>query len=148
MKKNKYVKLSHYEEHKDLIVDAAAKDKIQAFFKHQPTGALVPVCPKIIQRMKNGETFTFDEAEKTTDRYYFKLPDIAKRWGMEQKECLGKLMELEVPCFFIPNDVHIELDTAKVCQDDVCVFKEYIDAVEKKKVKKKIDTKPEFIAVN
>lgn len=145
MTKNKFVKYEKIGKHKDMILEAASKDKIQVFVKHKPTGALIPIKPELINRLKNGETLNLEEAEKITDRYYFKLPNLAKRWGMEQRECLGKLMELEIPCFFNPNDVPIDGDTAKVCQGDICVFKEYIDAVEKKKVKKKFDTKPDFI---
>lgn len=145
MNKHKFIKISKNMKHKEMIIDAASKDKIQVYVKHKATGALVPIKNELIDRLKNGETMHLEDAEKTTDRYYFKLPNLAKRWGLEQKECLGKLIELEVPCFFNPNDVPILEDTAKVCQDDICVFKEYIDAVEKKKVKKKIDTNPDFI---
>ncbi len=128
-----------------IIIDAACKGKITAYAKHQPTGAMIPVTQEAVARMKNGEELDIKEAEKLYDRFYFKLPSLASRWGMENKDCLGKLIELEVPCFFNPGEVPTNGNEAKVGQDDVCVFMEYVIAVEKRKVKKINDIEPRFI---
>lgn len=128
-----------------IIIDAACKGEITAYVKHEATGALVPVTKEAVSRMKNGETLDIEEAERLYDRFFFKLPSLASRWGMENKECLGKLMELEVPCFFNPGEVPHNGKEATVGQDDVCVFLEYITAVEKNKVKKVNDIEPRFI---
>jgi hypothetical protein len=85
--------------HEKIILDAAQKGDLTAYVMHSPTGAMIPVDPDAIIRMKNGETMDLAEAEKLYARFYFKLPFLAIRWGMKTKECLGKLMELEVPCF-------------------------------------------------
>jgi hypothetical protein len=128
-----------------VVIDAACEGKLTAYVKHSPTGAMIPVTMDALQRMRDGETMNIEEAERTHDRFYFRLPFLAVRWGMDSKECLGKLMELEVPCFFNPNDVPIDSNKATVGQDDVCIFQEYVEALEKKTFKKKKDVQPEFI---
>ena len=130
---------------KKAIINAAIKGNITAYVKHSPTGAMIPVTPEAISRMKNGETLDIEEAERTYNRFYFRLPFLAIRWGMENKVCLGKLMENEVPCFFNPNEVPIHNKSATVGQDDVCVFQEYVEALEKKTFKMIKDVRPEFI---
>jgi hypothetical protein len=128
-----------------IIIDAATKGEITAYIKHSPTGAIIPVTPEAVFRMKNGETLSIEEAERTYDRFYFRIPFLAIRWGMETKECLGKLIELEVPCFFNRAKVPVYGNKAMVGQDDVCVFQEYVEALEKNIIKKKKDVQPEFI---
>ena len=128
-----------------VVINAACQGDITAYVKHQPTGALIPVKPEAVRRMKAGETVGLEETERLHDRFYFKIPALAERWGMEKPNCFAKLIELEVPCFFNPNQVPIEGNEAKVGQDDVCVYQEYVEAVEKKKVKKVKDVQPEFI---
>lgn len=129
----------------NIIIDGACKGKITAYVKHKATGALIPVKSDAVKRMKNGETLDIEEAERTHDRYYFKIPMLSERWGMGKKECLGKLIELNVPCFFNPNQVPVIGDTANVGQDDVCVFKEYVNALENGIIKKVKDVEPFFI---
>jgi hypothetical protein len=128
-----------------IIMDAASKGELTAYIKHSPSGAMIPVTTEAIDRLKNGETLGIEEAERTYDRFYFKLPFLAIRWGMENKECLDKLIDLDVPCFFNPEQVPISENKATVGQDDVCVFKEYVDALEKTIIKKKKDVQPEFV---
>ena len=128
-----------------IVINAACEGKLTAYIKHNPTGALIPVTSDAVIRMKEGEELDIKEAERTYDRFYFKLPFLAIRWGMGSKECLGKLIELEVPCFFNSNETLIKGNEAHVGQDDVCIFKEYVDALEKKTIKMKKDVQPEFI---
>jgi hypothetical protein len=143
---NKFVK-SNYKGKKveKMIMDAACNGDITTYVKHKATGAKIPIATQAVRRMKNGETLDIEEAERTHDRFYFKLPNLAIRWGIEKKECLGKLIELEVPCFFNPNQVPINGNDAKVGQDDICVFNEYVEALEKNNIKKINDINPEFI---
>lgn len=129
-----------------VIIDAARKGELTAYVKHSPTGAMIPVTSEAIERMKNGETLNIEEAERNYDRFYFRLPFLAIRWGIETKECLGKLMELEVPCFFNPKEVPVSENKAMVGQDDVCIFQEYVEALEKNIFKKKKDVQPEFVS--
>ena len=142
---SKFSKLTDYsKKDQKIIIEGARDDKIDVYVKHSPTGALIPITNEAIQRVTEGETLDIEEAERTHDRFYFKLPFLAIRWGMDSKQCLGKLMELEVPCFFNPNDVPINNDMAQVSKDDICVFKEYVDALEEKIIQKVKDVQPEY----
>lgn len=142
----KFVKPNYKgKEHAKKIINAACKENITAYVKHSPTGAFIPVTTDAMQRLKDGETLAIDKAERTYDRFYFRLPFLSVRWGMENKECLGKLIKFEVPMFFNPSLVEINNNEAKVGQDDICIFQEYVEALEKKIIKKKKDVQPEFI---
>lgn len=143
---NKFVK-SNYKgkKYEKEIHKACANGDLTAYAKHNPTGAMIPIAPEAFIRIKNGETLGIEEAERTYDRFYYRLPFLAIRWGMENKECLKKLMDLEVPCFFNPNEVPISENKATVGGDDICVFKEYVDALEKSVIKIKKDVQPEFV---
>lgn len=127
-----------------LVINAACKGDLTAYVKHNPTGAMIPITSDAVRRLQNGEKIDIEEAEKTHDRFYFKLPSLAVRWGMENKECFEKLIELEVPCFFNPNQVPMDNNIATVIRDDICIFQEYVEALEKKSIKKINDLKPEF----
>lgn len=125
-----------------MIINAACKGELTAYFKHNPTGAMIPATTEAVQRMKDGETLNIEQIERAYDRFYFRLPFLAIRWGMETKECLGRLMELEVPCFYIPRETKV---AGKIGQDDICIFMEYVEALEKSVIKMKKDVHPEFI---
>jgi hypothetical protein len=142
----KFVKLKNKsKKEKKIIIDGACDNKITAYVKEEHTGALIPVTTEAVKRMRNGETLSIEEAERLHDRFYFKLPALAIRWGIDKKELLGKIIELKIPSFFNPNEVKINGNEALVGQDDVCVFKEYVDALEKKLIKMKKDIKPDYI---
>lgn len=142
----KHVKLKNKsKKHQNIITGAASKGEVTAYVQDEHTGALIPITKEAVNRMKNGETLSMEEAERLHDRFYFKLPSLAIRWGMDKKELIGKIIELKIPSFFNPNEVEITGDKALVGQDDICVFKEYIDAIEEKVIKMKKDVQPEYI---
>ncbi len=142
----KFVKPDHKgKKAEKKIISAACKGDLTAYVKHYPTGAMIPLCAEAVERMNNGETLDIEQAERRNDRYYFSLPFLAIRWGMETKDCLDLLIKSEVPCFFNPREVEINGNSALVGQDDICVFKEYVDALEENLVKKQKDIQPEFI---
>jgi len=142
----KFIKLKNKnKKERNILTDAASKGELTAYIKHDPTGALVPVSKDAIKRMENGEMLDFHEAERLYDRFYFKVPFLAIRWGIITTECLGKLIEFKIPSFFNPNEVEIKGNKASVGADNVCVFKEYVDALEKKIMKIKKNVEPEYI---
>jgi len=139
----KYVKANYKGKRSEkIVINAACKGELTAYVKHSPTGALIPVTSDAVIRMKNGETLDIEQAERLYDRFYFKLPFLAIRWGMETKECFGKLMDLQVPLFFNPYEAEL---AGAIGQDDLCVFQEYVEALEKTTIKMKKDVQPEFI---
>lgn len=133
IKPNKYGK-----ELEKKVIEGAAKRELTTYVKHKKTGAVVPIDSKFVMRMANGESFDIGEAERRYNRRYFKVEKLTDRWDMESDDIVAILMEFEVPCFFNPNEVEHDETTAKVGCNDICVFEEYVLAIEKKrKLKKK-----------
>ncbi len=131
---------------KKAILDAAANGELSTYIVHKETGAKVPIKKEAIQRLKRGDEMDLEEAERTTNRYYFNMYNLSLRWNMKPEECFDKLRPFNLPFFFNPNHVPILDDySAMVGINDVCMFLEYILAVEEKLELTINDIAPEFI---
>ena len=142
----KYVKADYKgKKNAKKIIDSAKSGKITAYAKHDGTGAIIPIDPEFIQKMQNGESYSLEEAEKRYDRFMFKLPELALRWGLDNKETLGVLIGFSVPCFVNPRELDKKNDSALIGSEDVCVFFEYVEAIENNHgIQKKNDIEPIF----
>ena len=134
----KLVKPSKYgKEMENKIFDAASKGELTAFDKHKKTAAVIPIENEIIKKMKSGESFDIGDAERKHNRRFFKVEKLTIRWDMEPNSIVKILQEFEVPCFFKPDEVEHDGISAIVGCGDICVFEEYILAIEKKRNLKK-----------
>src|SRR6185369_16829318 len=128
-----YVK-PDWKKYKKHILDATKSGQLTAYAKHDSTGAMVPIDPSYIQKMKEGKTY---------DRFMFKLHDLATRWELNTKDTLGILIKFEVPCFVNPRELDQKDNSSLVGSEDVCIFAEYVEALEKNKsIEKKNNINP------
>lgn len=126
------------------VMDAASQGNITIYVKHKKTGAAVPIDSEYVKRMTNGDTVNLSDAERRYNRRYFKVDKLSIRWDMDSDDIVAVLMEFEVPCFFIPNEVEHDGFSASVGCDDICVFEEYVLAIEKKRKLKKKNVKSNY----
>ena len=128
--------------------DAFATGELSGYVKHKKTGANIPVDGEIAKRMYNGETFDISDAERKYNRRYFKVEKLTIRWDMEPDDIVSILMEFEVPCFFNSGEVEYDATSAQVGCNDVCVFEEYVLAIEKKRRLKKKEVNSRYMGFN
>lgn len=128
-------KLAHH------IIDAASSGELIAYIKHPPTGAMIPIDPIYISKMKNGETVELQEAERKYNRRYFKVEKLKIRWDMDSDEVIRIFESYKVPVYFLRNEVTFE---EKHEADDFCFFEEYVLAIEKKNKLKKKEVKSKY----
>lgn len=131
-----------------VIIEAASQGKITAYVKHKKTGAAIPIDSEYVKRMKNGESFDISEAERRHNRRYFKVDKLSKRWDMNPDDVVGILLEFEVSCFVKPNEVENDGIKMMVGCEDVCVFEEYVLAIEKKRRLKKANINSSYQGFN
>lgn len=116
----------------ELIDNAIYENKVTIYVIHKKTGAIIPVDNEFYKRVKDGEIFELSEIERKYDRRFFKANNLEIRWNMDMKDIIKILNKYDIPCFIELNKLNKDKIKYEPKDDEICVFEEYVLALEKK----------------
>lgn len=148
-KKPKMVKITSYpQQEANTLMKAASQGKVTAYVQHKETGAPIPIDNQYINSLKSGRKFNLVDVERRYDRHYFKIKQLERRWDMDGSEIMKILIKYNVQTFYKPAEVaHVDGEPM-VGRNDICVFAEYVTAIEGRDNLKKTETDPKYLGFN
>lgn len=148
-KKPKMVKITSYSpQDANTLINAASQGQITLYAKHKETGASIPVDNQYVKALKDGRKFNLVDVERRYDRHYFKIKQLERRWDMEGPEVVEMLMKYNVSTFYKPAEVAQLEGEVRLGINDICVFSEYVTAIEQRENIKKEDCESKYLGYN